>query len=176
LSTPIMVRLIASPTRSYPRLILAASALAFLILLPTAPAMLAKAPPQATTVLPTDVLSAPELGAPALGAVPADTELTLTGAASPGYLEIEYDGGTAWVPAQHLTLGVRPGIDTAVTLTDLPLLTAPMPDAEVVSVVPEGETVILTGASLDGYDAASHDSVGGWLEERGLSRWQTPSS
>jgi hypothetical protein len=33
-----------------------------------------------------------------------------------------------------------------------------------------GEAVILTGAHVDGYDAASHDGTGGWLDERDLSR------
>jgi hypothetical protein len=150
--------------------------LALLVWLASSQSLLAKAPPHATTILPTNVLASPALDAPLLAVLPADAEITLTGAASPGYLEIDYDEATAWVPAQLLTLGHRPGIDTAVTLADLPLLAAPMPDAEVLSVVPEGETVILTGASLDGYDAASHEGIGGWLEERGLARWQSPSS
>jgi hypothetical protein len=30
--------------------------------------------------------------------------------------------------------------------------------------------VILTGASVDGYDAAAHDGAGGWVDERDLSR------
>ena len=154
------------------RLLISIGAVAIMILAGSIspPAALGKAPPHATTILPVDALVAPELTAPVLTDLPADTELTLTGNASPGYLEIEYDGGTAWVPAQYLSLGVHPGIDTAVAMEDLPLLAAPMPDADVLSIVPEGDTVILTGASLDGYDAASHAGVGGWLKERGLAR------
>jgi hypothetical protein len=30
--------------------------------------------------------------------------------------------------------------------------------------------VILTGANVDGYDAASHDGAGGWIHDRDLSR------
>lgn len=131
---------------------------------------LAKAPPLATVTLPADVLAEPALGADVLAVLPAGAEVELTGSAAPGYIQIYYDDDPAWVPAQYLSLSQRPGIDTAVAVDDLPLLDAPMADATVLSVVPEGETVILTGASLDGYDAASHEGVGGWLEERGLAR------
>lgn len=130
----------------------------------------AKAPPLATITISTEALAAPVFGAPVVTLLPAGAEVTLTGSAAPGYLEIEYDGEAVWVPIQHTMLGVRPGIDTAVTLTDLPLLDAPMREATVLAVVPEGQTVILTGASVDGYDAGSHNGVGGWLAERGLLR------
>ena len=79
-----------------------------------------------------------------------------------------------WAPAHDLTLGVSPGIDTAQTATETPLLDAPLPDAGVVTMVPGGETVILTGAHVDGYDAASytdaasHDRAGGWIDAKDL--------
>jgi hypothetical protein len=132
---------------------------------------LAKAPPPATTILPTNVVASPEADAPVLAVIPADAQVALSGSVSPGYLEIEYAGETAWVPAQYLTLGHRPGIDNAVTVSELPLHTAPLPEAEGLDIIPEGEVVILNGASVAGYDAASHDGIGGWLEERGFARW-----
>jgi hypothetical protein len=130
----------------------------------------AKAPPLATTILPANVQTAPALDADVLAVLPADAEIELTGSAAPGYLQVYYDDEPAWVPAQFLSLSDRPGIDTAVAAEDLPLRDAPFPDASVLSIVPEGDTVILTGASLDGYDAASHEGVGGWLREAGLIR------
>ena len=133
-------------------------------------AALAKAPPLATTVLEVEILADPSLDAAAVAILPAGIEVELTGAAEPGYLGIYNDGEPAWVPAQYLTLGERPGIDTAVAIQDTPLLDAPMHDASVLATVPEGEAVILTGARLDGYDAASHDGVGGWIRERDLAR------
>jgi hypothetical protein len=69
-----------------------------------------------------------------------------------------------------LTLGQRPGIDTAVAVEDAPMLDAPMRDATTLAVVPEGDAVLLTGASVNGYDAASHEGVGGWINERLLAR------
>jgi hypothetical protein len=80
-----------------------------------------------------------------------------------------YEGQEVFVPAQYLSLGTRPGIDTAVAVVDAPMLDAPMPDAHVLTVVPEGEAVILTGATLDGYDAASYDLTGGWIDRRNLA-------
>jgi hypothetical protein len=57
-----------------------------------------------------------------------------------------------------------------VTVADSPLLDAPMRDASVLEIILEGKAVILTGASVDGYDAASYDGAGGWIDERDLSR------
>jgi hypothetical protein len=45
-----------------------------------------------------------------------------------------------------------------------------MRDASVLEIILEGEAVILTGANVDGYDAASHDGAGGWIDNRDLSR------
>jgi hypothetical protein len=57
-----------------------------------------------------------------------------------------------------------------VTIADTPLLEAPMNDASALEIIREGEAVILTGANVDGYDAASHDGAGGWIHDRDLSR------
>jgi uncharacterized protein YgiM (DUF1202 family) len=147
-----------------------ALALALLVLTLAAPDVAAKGPPLAETTMGVDVLAAPALDAQVLGSLAGGTEVELTGAAAPGYLEIVYGNQTAWIPSQYLSLGLRPGIDTAVTTIDTPLLDAPMPDATVLATVQQGETVILTGARLDGYDAAAHAGVGGWIDEGDLAR------
>jgi hypothetical protein len=130
----------------------------------------AKAPPLANTVLDVTAIAAPNYGAPEVAVIPRGTEIELSGEAAPGFLAVYYDGQVVWVPAQYLTLGDRPGIDTAVAVEDTPLLDAPMPEATVVEIVLEGQAVILSGASVDGYDAASYDGTGGWIRERALSR------
>jgi hypothetical protein len=130
----------------------------------------AKAPPHATTIFPVEITAAPAMDAAVIGIAPAGLELELTGDAAPGYIAVYYDGEPAWVPAQYLSLGDRPGIDTAVAVTDTPLLDAPMREAVELGVVPEGGTVILTGAAVDGYDAASYESIGGWIDDRDLAR------
>ena len=132
----------------------------------------AKAPPLATTVLNAEALLVPDYDAAPVAVIPQGTEVELTGErrARFPFLGVYYDGETVWVPAQYLTLGVRPGIDTGITVADTPLLDAPMRDASVLEIVLEGQAVILTGARVDGYDAASHEGTGGWIDERDLSR------
>ena len=130
----------------------------------------AKAPPLATTVLDAEALTAPGYDAVPVAVIPQGAEVELTGEAAPGFLAVYYDGEAVWVPAQSLALGDRPGIDTGVTVADTPLLEAPMPDASVREIILEGQAVILTGASVDGYDAAAHDGSGGWIDKRALSQ------
>lgn len=132
------------------------------------PGAAAKAPPHATAYVPVTLLTAPMYDADVVAEVPAGTELELTGEAAPDFIEVVFGEGVAWAPANDLTLGVSPGIDTGVTAEQTPLLDAPMADANVVSMVPGGETVILTGAHVDGYDAASHDQAGGWIDAMDL--------
>jgi len=131
---------------------------------------LAKAPPLATTMFDVEALAAPAYDAAPVAVVPQGAEVELTGEAAPGFLGVYYDGGAVWVPAQYLSLGDRPGIDTGVTVADTPLLEAPMPDASVREIIFEGQAVILNGASVDGYDAAAHDGSGGWINKRDLSQ------
>ncbi len=152
--------------------LLCALALLFVIAVfaPIAQDASAKAPPLATTVLDAEALAAPDYDAAPVAVIPQGAEVELTGEAAPGFLGVYYDGQAVWVPAQYLSLGDRPGIDTGVTVADSPLLDAPMRDASVLEIILEGEAVILTGASVDGYDAASHDGAGGWIDERDLSR------
>ena len=130
----------------------------------------AKAPPLATTVLEAEALVAPGYDAAPVAVIPQGTEVELTGEAAPGFLGVYYDGQAVWVPAQNLSLGLRPGIDTGVTVTDTPLLDAPMREASELEIILKGQAVILTGARVDGYDAASHEGTGGWIDERDLSR------
>lgn len=144
--------------------------LAGVVFAPLAEDASAKAPPLATAVLDAEALAAPDHDATQIALIPQGAEVELTGEAAPGFLSVYYDGQVVWVPAQYLSLGVRPGIDTGVTVVDTPLLDAPMHDASVLEIIREGEAVILTGANVDGYDAASHDGAGGWIHERDLSR------
>lgn len=134
------------------------------------PEAAAKAPPHATAYVPVTLMTAPTNDADTVGEVPAGTVLELTGEAAPDFIEVVFGDGVAWAPAHDLSLGVSPGIDTAVTSAQTPLLEAPMPDAGVVALVPGGETVILTGAQVDGYDAASHEQAGGWIDAMDLLR------
>jgi hypothetical protein len=65
---------------------------------------------------------------------------------------------------------VSPGIETGLAVVETPLTDAPRRDSGIVSYVPEGESVILTGASVDGYYAASYNGAGGWISGRDIAR------
>lgn len=130
----------------------------------------AKAPPLATTVLEVSAFAAPDYDAAVVAVLPAGAEVELTGNAAPGFLGVLYGGQEVFVPAQFLTLGTRRGIDTAMTVEDAPLLDAPLRDGQVRLTIPDGQTVILTGATVDGYDAASYEGTGGWIDRRSLAR------
>jgi hypothetical protein len=130
----------------------------------------AKAPPLATAVFDAEALAAPDYDAAPVAVIPQGAEVELTGDVAPGFLAVYYDGESVWVPAQYLSIGDRPGVDTGVTVVDTPLLDAPMRDASVLEIILEGQAVILTGASVDGYDAAAHDGTGGWVDERDLTQ------
>lgn len=157
----------ASGNRIVTALLFGMLVLAFAIAAPDASA---KAPPLATTVVDVSVYAAPDITSDVIGAVPAGTEIELTGEAAPGFLAVYVNGGIGWIPAQFLSLSGRPGIDTATALVDTPLLEAPMRDAGVVTMVPEGASVILTGARVDGFDAASYESSGGWINDRDIAK------
>ena len=130
----------------------------------------AKAPPHATTLVTTGVFSTPDLTGDPIGTVAPGEELELTGNAAPGFLGVIYGEGEAWIPSTNLTTGVRPGVETAIAVVDAPLLEAPLRDSGIVSYVSEGESVILTGATVDGFYAASYNGAGGWINGRDIAR------
>jgi hypothetical protein len=130
----------------------------------------AKAPPHATTLVATGVFATPDSTGDQIGTVGPGTELELTGNAAPGFLGVVFGEGEAWIPSTSLTTGVRPGVETAMAVVDAPLTDAPRRDSGIVSYVPEGESVILTGASVDGFFAASYNGAGGWISGRDIAR------
>jgi hypothetical protein len=130
----------------------------------------AKAPPHATTIVTTEVFATPDLTGNPIDTLGPGAELELTGNAAPGFLGVVYGGGEAWIPSTNLTTGVRPGVETAMAVVDAPLMEAPRRDSGIVSYVPEGESVILTGAAVDGFYAASYNGAGGWISGRDIAR------
>jgi hypothetical protein len=124
-----------------------------------APAALAHAPALATTTANIALYEAPSAEAPVLAELPAGTEIELTGAAEGAFLEATFDGQLGWTPVDRLD-GT---FDTAPVVVDASLRAAPNNDGAILGAVQAGSTVILTGASVDGFLAASFDGTGGWL-------------
>jgi hypothetical protein len=123
------------------------------------PAALAHAPALATTTANVALYEAPSADAPVLAELPSGTEIELTGAAEGEFLEATFDGQLGWTRVDRLD-GM---IDTAPVVVDASLRAAPNNDGAILGAVQAGSTVILTGASVDGFLAASVDGTGGWL-------------
>ena len=141
---------------------LAALAAALAILLGAViggPVALAHAPALATAAVDVSLHAAPSEEAAVLAVVPAGSEMELTGAAEGAYLEVAADGRLGWAGADLLD----DGIVTATLAVAFDLRAAPSADGEIVAAVPAGGTVILTGAAVDGFLAASFAGSGGWL-------------
>ena len=123
------------------------------------PAALAHGPALATTTANVALYEAPSADAPVVAELPAGTEIELTGAAEGDFLEAAYDGQLGWTRVDRLD-GM---IDTAPVVADASLRAAPNNEGAILGAVHAGSTVILTGASVDGFLAASFDGTGGWL-------------
>ena len=130
-----------------------------------APAALAHAPALETTTADIVLYEAPSADAPVLADLPAGTEIELTGAAKGEFLEATFDGQLGWTRVDTLD-GT---IDTAPVVADASLRAAPNTDGAILDAVPAGSTVILTGAAVDGFLAASVDGTGGWLPATALA-------
>jgi SH3 domain-containing protein len=123
------------------------------------PAALAHGPALATTTANVALYEAPSADAPVLAELPAGTEIELTGAAEGDFLEATFDGELGWTRVDSLD-GT---FDTAPVVLDASLRAAPNNEGAILGAVRAGSTVILTGASVDGFLAASFDGTGGWL-------------
>jgi hypothetical protein len=124
-----------------------------------APIALAHAPALVTTTANVALYEAPSADAPVLAELAIGTEIELTGAAEGDFLEVTFEGQRGWTRVDRL----EGTIDTAPVVVDASLLAAPNNDGAILGAVQAGSTVILTGASVDGFLAASFDGTGGWL-------------
>jgi hypothetical protein len=150
------------------RAISAVLALALALLALPAQGALADAPPLAIVPYEVQATNTPSPDSRVVADIPADTQVELTSRAAPGFIEIDWNGQTAWIPAQYLEVSNKIGIDVATAATDLTILTAPNPSGDPRGTVPAGETMILTGARVDGYVAMSYDGTGGWVPASGV--------
>ena len=146
-------------SRSRPLWALAIALVLVLGMLLATPAAFAHAPGLETTTAETALLETPSPDAPVLMQLPVGTEVELTGAAQGEFLEVTVAGEVGWLSVDSLD-GM---IDTAPVILDASLRAAPTADGEILGAVQAGSTVILTGASVDGFLAASFAGTGGWL-------------
>lgn len=127
---------------------------------------LASAPPLATVTTSADLFATSDPASPVLTRLVAGAEVTLTGTAAGDLLEIIAGDYHGWIGVDDLDDG---RFDTAQLALDANLHGSARADGEILQQVPFGSTVTLTGASLDGYLAATYGGVGGWISAGALS-------
>jgi hypothetical protein len=128
----------------------------------------AHAPGLATALTDAQVLELPDLALAPIATLPAGSTVILTGEVAPGFVYVTFDGGSGWVNADLLSVSGRPGIDTTVATSRTLILDAPFPDANELAALEPGDAIVLTGASVGDYAAASRDGIGGWVNRADL--------
>jgi uncharacterized protein YraI len=103
--------------------------------------------------------------------MPRGAEVILTGQTSNGYRSVSYNGVNGWASADYLaaegTVPVPAG--TATAIDRLNLRSGPDTSSSVLTVIPNGAVVTLTGQSSNGFRSVSYNGYTGWAFEAYLS-------
>lgn len=150
-------------------------------------------PGTATAIGPVELLASPAEGAGPMGAIPAVAVVTLTGEAQDGFLGVTYNGQTGWADAAWLEVAdtssssttLLQGAETtsaaqpvaaapapqaaagtpALTTSNVNLRSQPSANSIVLTVLPAGSPVSLTGSRANGYVNVRVDGQAGWIDE-----------
>jgi uncharacterized protein YraI len=137
------------------------------------------APSPSTSATTTDRLNLrtePTIVSDILIVIPAGAQVTLTGESVNGFRSITYNGFTGWVSAQYLDFGSTPApapppepAATAITTNTVNLRSGPRADFSVITTMPKGSEVALTGQESNGYQSVSYNGRNGWAAEQYLA-------
>lgn len=131
-------------------------------------------PSQGTTTVTEDLnlRAGPSTTSTILAVMPAGTTLAITGSAQQGFLPVNYDGVAGWAHSAYLSTGGTPasptpappisGGSTATVSDDLNLRASASLESTVLTVMPTGVTVTLTGGSANGFVAVRYGGIEGW--------------
>jgi uncharacterized protein YkwD len=152
------------------------------------------APGTATAVAAVELLGAPVDGAAPLLTIPGVAVVTLTGEAQDGFLGVVYQDEQGWANASYLEvaeiapettllqpaaapatdeatteLAPAPSLDSAssaqaVATVNVNLRSQPSPTAPILTVVPAGSPVSLTGSQANGYANVRINGQAGWID------------
>jgi uncharacterized protein YraI len=138
---------------------------------PTLPPTPAPTAPPVTstrgTAITTDVLNmrtGPATTYPVVLVIPVSATVQLTGGASGNYLEVTYSGRTGWAHKEWIKpqqTETRPTSSARVT-ESLNLRSGPATTYGVLTVMPAGATVILTGQESNGFHSVTFNGQTGW--------------
>jgi len=120
-----------------------------------------------------------------ISVIPNGASVSLTGASSGGFVEIVYNGYQGWVSADYVASGSEapaPAPDpepapveiaSMVTTTSLNLRADASLSGAVLTVIPSGATVSLTGDSQNGFLPVTYDGLNGWASAEFLGDGST---
>jgi len=121
---------------------------------------------------PLNVRSGPALTSKVIGYVSDGQAVSLTGKQSKGFAEILYGGQRAWVSAQYLISsvhGLPSSSGTRVATADLMIRTTSDSGFKIVTTVPKGSTLKITGATSNGYAQIVYGNAIRWVTAKYLS-------
>lgn len=138
----------------------------------------------ATAIQALNLRAGPAVTDPILLVIPAGGEVGLTGASDAGYLGVEYGGTIGWADAAYLTVAdgattapngelagfsaeqaAPAGAGEVQATANLNLRAGSGPDSAVLTVVPRGGVLVLTGEpETNGYVGVSYDGLTGWVD------------
>ncbi len=102
-----------------------------------------------------------------IAVLPAGAAVEITGAPSDGWYPVVYDDLAGWVSGVYLAVDGdgdnTTGASGAVVLDDLNLRLGPGLDEEIITVLPAGALVEITGAPIEGWYPVSYGGLTGWV-------------
>ncbi|HEV2066996.1 MAG TPA: SH3 domain-containing protein, partial [Thermomicrobiales bacterium] len=123
----------------------------------------------AVTTADLNVRSSASLSAPVILVMPAGSTVAITGSVQNGFYPVTYSGQAGWAFADYLTSGSSDddggssGETGVARVTEaLNLRTGPSTANGVITVMPAGTTITLTGNSANGFLSVSYNGTAGW--------------
>lgn len=108
----------------------------------------------------------PSTGDAVLAVMPPGASVTLSGGSSNGFLSVVYNGVEGWAYADYLSTGGAPspgGQSTpAATTSALNLRSGPGPGNAVITVMPAGASITVTGDPQAGFFPVTYNGTSGW--------------
>lgn len=114
--------------------------------------------------------------------VPEGSIVVITGNEENNFLPVKFDGTTGWISSDYIDTGSTGGGggggggtgDTATTTDYVNFRAGPSLDAEIISVVPPGTSVELTGDEQNGFAAVTFGGYDGWMSSAYLMSGEGP--
>lgn len=96
--------------------------------------------------------------------MPAQSRVALTGRSQNNYLELSYNGQPGWAHRDYLAIDgtTQASVTSAVTTTDLNMRSGPATSYQVLTVMPSGTRVTLTGQTSNSFHSVSYNGFTGW--------------